>query len=110
MPTLQSRPSGVHAGTANVRPQLDLVEPDPDVPGRIPYTFEPVPSELRTDPRLKPIDHVVIGVLLELAFWGGRRDSCWGSNATIRARMPEHERGGKCAATANATSSVRSGA
>jgi hypothetical protein len=50
------------------------------------YAFDPIPSAARRDFRLKPIDHLVLAVLVSFAIW--RRDSCWASIATIAARLP----------------------
>jgi hypothetical protein len=50
------------------------------------YAFDPIPSAARRDFRLKPIDHLILAVLVSFAIW--RRDSCWASIATIAARLP----------------------
>jgi hypothetical protein len=57
-------------------------------PSRLPldYRFDPLPSAIRGDRRLKPVDHLVLAVLISFAIW--RRDSCWATVSTIAARLP----------------------
>ena len=50
------------------------------------YAFDPIPSAIRGDSRLKPVDHLVLAILLSFSVW--RRDSCWTTIATIAARLP----------------------
>ncbi len=50
------------------------------------YTFDPIPSAIRGDRRIKPIDQMVLAILISFAIW--RRDSCWAAVATIAARLP----------------------
>jgi hypothetical protein len=72
-------------------PHLEVAPEQPDRPPPIPlgqrvgYAFDPIPSAIRSDPRLKPIDHQVLAILLSFAIW--RRDSCWTSMKIIAARI-----------------------
>ena len=50
------------------------------------YAFDPIPSAIRGDRRLKPVDHLVLAILISFAVW--RRDSCWAAVASIAARLP----------------------
>jgi hypothetical protein len=50
------------------------------------YAFDPIPSAIRRDPRLKPIDHLILAILISFAIW--RRDSCWTTIPTIARRVP----------------------
>ena len=73
---------------------------------RIPYSFDPIPSAVRGDRRLKPIDHVILAILVTFAIW--RRDSCWASVATIAARIPALQPGRSGQATASERTVQRS--
>jgi hypothetical protein len=80
----------VHAGQSSPigpRPEVAPEPPEPPPPGRrLGYSYDPIPSAIRSDRRLKPIDHIVLAILLSFAVW--RRDSCWTTIATIARRLP----------------------
>jgi Helix-turn-helix domain len=58
---------------------------------RLGYSYDPIPSAIRGDRRLKPIDTLVLAILLSFAVW--RRDSCWTTIGTIAARLPAQRPG-----------------
>jgi hypothetical protein len=87
----------VHAGQSSPVGPCPEVAPEPPEPPPLPpgrrlgYSYDPIPSAIRGDRRLKPIDHLVLAILISFAVW--RRDSCWTTIATIAARLPAQRKG-----------------
>jgi hypothetical protein len=68
--------------------EADQTGRQPIAPGEpVGYSFDPLPSTIRRDLllKIKPIDHLVLAILISFAVW--RRDSCWTTVKIVAARI-----------------------